>query len=135
MSRKLDFSVVNDSGHNLTSYTIVHSWNGKSHVLTGADLANNEISASIEITSGYTQYDWFAVVVNIEDIGYRSTQFYCNSSSYHGVCRIRIKEKNCDLRYFRDGKDDTGCNNKSYYEASVKFGNAEKIEGVCSVDE
>ena len=134
MSRELRFKAVNKSGYDLINFTVTHSWNGKTHLLSGTNLPNNAVSDSVEITSGYTQYDWFAVVLNFKDLGYRSTQFYCNSSSYHTACEIKIKKDDCDLRYFKGNDDDTGCNNKSYYEASVKFSNAEKVEGVCGID-
>jgi hypothetical protein len=116
MSRTLSMLVQNNSSYTLTSYSISHSWDGNNENLTGSNLANNGTkSAPINITSGYTQYDWFTVQLTFDTQGARQTNFYCNSSSDDTQCIVVVNDDSVDLQYyFSNGNYDTVCDGKSF---------------------
>ncbi len=59
MSHQLSMLVQNNSSHTLLSYSVAHSWDGHNEIIRGNNLANGVTSSpSVEIISGYTQYDW-----------------------------------------------------------------------------
>ncbi len=114
MSRTLKLSIENKSSHTILNYSVAHSWNEHQHLLSGTNLPVGATSHSIEITSGYTQYDWYTVQLVFDQAGVRQTNFYCNSSSNHDQCILEIRDKDLDVKYFEKGRYDTGCNNKHY---------------------
>jgi len=115
MSHQLSFQIQNDSSHTLKSYSVAHSWDGNNELLNGNNLANGGAkSHSIQITSGYTQYDWFTIQLDFDVLGVRQTNFYCNSSYDQNQCIMDIHDDALDCNYYENGAYKTGCNHKAY---------------------
>ena len=115
MSHQLSMSVQNNSSYTLKTYSVSHSWDGNNENLNGQNLANGGASSpSVQITSGYTQYDWFTVQLTFDVLGVRQTNFYCNSSYSQNGCVVSVHDTSLDLQYFSNGTYETGCNGKSY---------------------
>lgn len=115
MSHELSMLVRNNSSYTLRTYSVSHSWNGHNENLHGANLGNKGAeSASIQITSGYTQYDWYTVQFDFDKIGVRQTNFYCNSSNDQDKCVVDVYDDYVDLLYYVGDKYDTGCKKKHY---------------------
>lgn len=114
MSHTLALSVKNSSSHTLKSYSICHSWNGHNTICKGDNLAKDQQSASVEMTSGYTQYDWFTVQLDFDVAGVRQADFYCNSSYDENKCLLEVYDDHLDVRYYDGDTYKTGCNNKHY---------------------
>jgi|GEM_PF-2841675 len=132
MSHQLSMVVQNNSSYTLKTYSVVHSWNEHSNILTGNNLPNGGTdSPSIQITSGYTQYDWFTVQLCFDVIGIRQTDFYCNSSYDQDRCVVSIRDGSLDLKYFSGNKYKTGCIHKAYsgsFEDEINQTDPAKIE-------
>lgn len=115
MSHQLNMLVQNNSSYTLKSYSVCHSWDGHNEILNGANLANGGAdSASIRITSGYTQFDWFTVQLIFDVAGVRQTNFYCNSSYDQDKCVISVHDDYLDLQYYSGSTYKTGCKHKAY---------------------
>ena len=115
MSHQLTLQVQNNSNHTLKSYSVIHSWDGHHELLNGSNLSNGGIkSPSIEITSGYTQFDWYTIQLDFDVLGPRQTNFYCNSSYDQNQCVMVISDDALDCNYYQDGVFITGCNHKAY---------------------
>lgn len=114
MSRKLKLSVKNLSSHTVRSFSVCHTWDGHGTVCQGTMLANDQESPSVEMTSGSIKYDWFTVQLDIDGLGVRQTDFYCNSSANDVKCMVAVHETYVNLIYTsKDGNTD-GCNDKRY---------------------
>jgi len=115
MSHQLSMRIQNSSSYTLKSYSVVHSWDGHNENLKGNNLANeNAQSPSVQITSGYTQFDWYTIQLDFDVLGVRQTNFYCNSSYDQNECVMIIHDDALDCNYYENGKFMTGCANKSY---------------------
>jgi hypothetical protein len=121
MSHSLKIYAYNETGHTITSFSITHSWDGHTKTLTGTDLASGQwFPASVEDKTGYgPQRDWYTILVHIDTIGDKATDFYCDSSQAHKSVGIVFKDKDLDCRYYKQsnpkGHDAaTSCNDKSY---------------------
>ena len=115
MSHQLSMRVQNNSSHTLVSYSVSHSWDGHNENLPGTNLPNGgAYSAPVQITSGYTQYDWFTVQFTFDVEGARPTNFYCNSSYDQDGCVVSVHDDYVDLQYFSGSTYMTGCNHKAY---------------------
>jgi len=115
MSHTLTMNVQNNSSYTLRSYTVAHSWDGHNEILRGDNLSNGGTnSPSIQITSGYVQYDWYTVQFDFDVIGVRQTNFYCNSSNKENKCVVSVHDKSLDLEYYVGSNYSSGCKNKGY---------------------
>jgi hypothetical protein len=114
MSHELAMSVKNSSSYTLRKYSVTHSWNDHNENLSGDNLGKGSQSASIQITSGYTQYDWYTVQLTFDTIGVRQTNFYCNSSYDENQVIVDVFDTYLDLNYFHDGSPKTSCKHKGY---------------------
>ena len=132
MSHQLNMYVQNNSNYTLNSYSVVHSWNGHNTILKGENLKNGgTISHSAQITSGYTQFDWFTVQLVFDVIGVRQTNFYCNSSYDQNKCIVSIHDDYLDLLYYHGDTYKTGCKHKAYsgeYEDEINQTDPVKIK-------
>jgi hypothetical protein len=115
MSHQLSLQVKNDSSYTLLTYSVAHSWDGHNELLKGTNLANGgTLSPSIQITSGYTQFDWYTVQLEFDTIGVRQTNFYCNSSYDQNKCIMDLHDGSLDCKYYENDTYMTGCDNKAY---------------------
>lgn len=114
MARTLKLSVKNAAGHTITAYSVCHSWDGHSTICQGTNLADGAESVSVEMTSGYVNYDWFTVQLTIDSVGTRQTNFYCNSSSSEIKCIVEVHDTFVNLQYFDAKGNKNGCDKKHY---------------------
>ena len=124
MSHTMNMYVKNISGYSIKSVTATHTWDGNTNVLTASNIADSAISAPQSITSGYTQYDWYTVIVTFGDPNNTQKQmdFYCNSSYSQDTVVLEVTMSHLNCRYYAgglpppDGKGtyDTGCLDKGW---------------------
>lgn len=119
MSHTLEMYVRNSSSQTIKNFHVTHTWDGHANVLQGDGLAVKTTSTSQEITSGYTQYDWYNISLEFADAAktVRTTSFYCNSSNDQGTVILEVFDDYIDCNYYlkKGEKYDTGCKNKSWY--------------------
>jgi len=120
MSHNMKMYVCNHTSHTIKSFSVTHSWDSHTKTLDGINLATKEKSAPVEIETGYgPQKDWYTIEVEIDNIGAKSTDFYCNSSHDHNSVMIAFHDDFVNCNYYTQEKPwdhniDTACSNKSY---------------------
>jgi hypothetical protein len=118
MSRQLQMTVKNLSNEAI-DYSVTHVWDSNADTNSGKGLSNqtgsNE-SAGVIITSGFSNYDWYTVVVTFYSSPQvtRSQHFYCNSSSGQDAVVIEVFDSHVHCKYYIGGTYDTGCKDKGW---------------------
>ncbi len=120
MSHKLAMYAYNNTSHTINSFNITHSWDDNTDTLEGKNLKSKGESASKEVTTGYgPERDWYTIQVDIDTIGNKSTDFYCDSSQDHRSVVISFHDGYVNCNYYTVNppwgkKIDTSCKKKSY---------------------
>ena len=120
MSHTMKMYVYNNSGHTLEGYNVDHAWNDKTQTAHGENLPYQKLSPPTECITGYgPEKDWYTISVNIDSIGHKSTDFYCNSSHDHKCVEISVHDEYVNCNYYKEDKPeghspDTSCKHKHY---------------------
>jgi hypothetical protein len=114
MSHSLDMYASNKSDMTLSSFSITHTWDGDTDNLNGTNLIAGASSPPQNITSGYTEYDWYTIQVTFENGVSQQANFYCNSSYSQNAVYMDIYSDTVSCLYFADDTYETGCPNKSW---------------------
>ena len=118
MSHIMDMFVKNIGHTEIQSFSVVHVWDSKGNTLKGTNLAPKGEAGPQEITSGYSNYDWYTIQVTFADATAttKTMDFYCNSSYSQNKVVIEICSSHVNCRYYNKdtGKYETGCLDKGW---------------------